>query len=552
MPTIAPSNSIMSSSSDAQQGTQQTARTASEPFNREDADFIIRSSDKVDFYVHRIILALASPVFASMLTLPQPSGTDAHQPAVEVVEDSETLDAFLRVCYPLPDPELTSLDVIRKVLGAATKYEAVAVSASMRRMLLHPKLLENNPLRIFAIACCFGLESEAQAAAEKAVINNRVSGRICSELDEITAGAYHRLLQLNRTRKTVKSKAPGNRVTVDFTGIGPFCEPPKRTAIAATARAPLQNVTAPFDTQDADLVLRSKDSVDFRVSRSILELASPTILQKAPLLKVSDTEDKEAVAASGPPIHPIPEDSVVLNALLRMCYPVDHPQLSDLDLLLDVLFAARNYGMKKAEQAIRGTWRAHIDKAPLRLYLAAACCGWADEAWACATALVQQYDIPSIHAQYLPEMETMVNRAYLRLIFFLVARSKAATSPYTLSLGDAYPQRPCNSAFSGSNCSVRYPYSFSTSSPPSWSASCFTSFVAALQDRPLGSTLSLTAEHVKSFLRTAASSQCASMSQTKCGAAENVSWACAVVECYAREVDIVVGKVELEVDRLAA
>ncbi|KAI0664233.1 hypothetical protein C8Q70DRAFT_1049738 [Cubamyces menziesii] len=413
---------------------------------------------------------------------------------------------------------------------------------------MHPTLLENDPLRVFAIACCFGLEAEAKAAAEKAVINNRVSGRTCPELGKITAGAYYRLLQLNRTRRSTKLKAFGNVVAVDSAGIGPFCEPPQRTAIST--RTPLRSAVTPFDAEDADLVLRSRDSVDFRVYRSILVVASPTILQKAPLLEVADTEGDKA-AASSSAIHLIPVDSVVLNALLRMCYPVDHPQLSDLDLLLDVLFAARNYGMKNAEQAIRETWHAHIDKAPLRLYLAAACCDWADEARACANALVQQHDLPSIYSQYLPEMETMTNRAYHRLIFFLEARSKAATSPHILTLGDEYPSRACNSAFSIADCSIRYPRSFNTSEPPLWCSSCFTSFTAAFRDRPLASTLALTTEHVKSFMRTAASSNCTAISQAKCNAADHVSWACAVLECYAREVETAVGKVELEVDGLA-
>ncbi|KAI0328715.1 hypothetical protein GY45DRAFT_959318 [Cubamyces sp. BRFM 1775] len=544
------SSPVMNPSQNAQQETQERVRRASEPFDREDADFIIRSSDKVEFYVHRIILALASPVFAAMLMLPQPLGADVHRPAVDVVEDSETLDAFLRVCYPLPDPELTVLDLIRKVLAAAAKYEAAAVSASMRMALLRPAILEPNPLRVFAIACCFGLEAEARTAAERAVINNRVSGRICAELGEITAGAYHRLLRLNSTRKTTKSKRSGiNSVTVDFTGIGPFCEPPKHTARAA--RASLQTVAAPFDAKDADLVLRSRDSIDFRVYRSILALASPTILQKAPLLSVAESGDDEAATNRAPPIHLMPEDSVVLDALLRMCYPVDHPQLSDLDVLLDVLSAARSYGMKKAEQAIRASWPAHIDKAPLRLYLAAACCGWAEEAQACATALVQQYDIPSIHSQYLPEMEMMANEPYRRLLAFLEKRSKAATSPCTLSPGDVCPEP---SYFCGTTRDSRFPHSFSTAAPPSWSSSCFASFTTALQNRPLGSTLALATEHVKSFMRRAAGLQYvdSDMALVECGAADDVSWACAVVECYAREVEIAVEKVQLEVDGLAA
>ncbi|OJT03115.1 hypothetical protein TRAPUB_6303 [Trametes pubescens] len=55
----------------------QQRRKASAPFDRDDADLILRSSDNIDFHVHRIILTLASPVFAGMFTTPQPPDTNS-------------------------------------------------------------------------------------------------------------------------------------------------------------------------------------------------------------------------------------------------------------------------------------------------------------------------------------------------------------------------------------------------------------------------------------------------------------------------------------------
>ena len=51
------------------------------PFDDDDADIIFRSSDADDFRLYRVILAKASPVFRTMLQLPQPSATSAAIPS---------------------------------------------------------------------------------------------------------------------------------------------------------------------------------------------------------------------------------------------------------------------------------------------------------------------------------------------------------------------------------------------------------------------------------------------------------------------------------------
>ncbi|KAI0766984.1 hypothetical protein BD413DRAFT_494225 [Trametes elegans] len=233
---------------------------AAEPFDLDDADGILRSSDGVDFYVHRVILSLG------------PS-----------------------------------------VLNAANKYDAPAVLAVMKGALARPRLLREDPLRVFAIACCCGLEEEAEIAAERAVIDRRVVGqRSFAGLDEISAGAYHHLPKLNRTRTECSSMGEGSEVvnTVDFTDIG-------------FVPGPLQDVhddrpgpEVPFACPNADLILRSRDWVDFRVSRSVVALASHILLQNT---------HKEAQAHDEPlPVYVLSENSHVLDTLLRIVHPTDH------------------------------------------------------------------------------------------------------------------------------------------------------------------------------------------------------------------------------------
>lgn len=66
------------------------------------ADVIIRSSDNVDFRVQRAALSLFSPVFADILSIPQPEGSNGELPVVSVSEDRELSLDFLRyVLLPL-------------------------------------------------------------------------------------------------------------------------------------------------------------------------------------------------------------------------------------------------------------------------------------------------------------------------------------------------------------------------------------------------------------------------------------------------------------------
>lgn len=73
-----------------------------------DADITLRSSDGVHFFVHRIVLALASPVFKDILSIPHhssvhlapPEDYREGKPVIAVTEDRTTLLHFLECLYP--------------------------------------------------------------------------------------------------------------------------------------------------------------------------------------------------------------------------------------------------------------------------------------------------------------------------------------------------------------------------------------------------------------------------------------------------------------------
>jgi hypothetical protein len=73
------------------------------PSDVPDANLILRSSDSADFRVHKPILAMASPFFKDLLSLPQPSDSESVDglPVVQLSEDSELLDSLVSILYPV-------------------------------------------------------------------------------------------------------------------------------------------------------------------------------------------------------------------------------------------------------------------------------------------------------------------------------------------------------------------------------------------------------------------------------------------------------------------
>ncbi|KAH9948769.1 hypothetical protein B0H21DRAFT_212937 [Amylocystis lapponica] len=173
-------------------------------FNFPDADLVLRSSspDEVDFHVHRCLLAVASPFFAQMLTLPQsPSCTGSpHMHTVDVSETCATLETLLRFVYPMVDPTIDTLDELTEVLKAAVKYDMSIAIESLRKLLIAPRFARTSPTRVYAIASRFDLEEEARIVSQYTLSINILDSPLHEDLKYITAYSYHRLLDLHRRR----------------------------------------------------------------------------------------------------------------------------------------------------------------------------------------------------------------------------------------------------------------------------------------------------------------------------------------------------------------
>ena len=91
-----------------------SATSPLEPIDVPDANLIIRSSDLVNFRVHKPVLAMASPFFKDLLSLPQPPDSEVVDglPVVQLSESSELLNSLISILYPVPTVMPNSYDKV--------------------------------------------------------------------------------------------------------------------------------------------------------------------------------------------------------------------------------------------------------------------------------------------------------------------------------------------------------------------------------------------------------------------------------------------------------
>lgn len=188
------------------------------------ADVVLRTSDNVDFGAHKLLLSLASPVFDSMFSLPQPSEISKEPgglPIVSLSEDSHTLKSLLSFCYPSEDPILESLAEVGALLEVTRKYEMEGVMKRARKLLVAPDFLQKQPLRTFAIAHQCRLEEEIKLSAHS-YIRLPPFEQYCVELEHLPSGFYNRLMQYSSKCRNAASRvgSSDSMLWVPFDGTG--------------------------------------------------------------------------------------------------------------------------------------------------------------------------------------------------------------------------------------------------------------------------------------------------------------------------------------------
>jgi hypothetical protein len=144
------------------------------PFDEASADIAIRSSDQIEFRVHKLILTHASPVLQTLFGLPQAeadalAGQEGRLPVVPVPQDAETLADFLRFCYPMMPPRPRSMDKLVALINAAQYYQVDEFTSYLQEILLSAEFLPQNSNRAYALACRWDWKNVAEKAAKSSL-----------------------------------------------------------------------------------------------------------------------------------------------------------------------------------------------------------------------------------------------------------------------------------------------------------------------------------------------------------------------------------------------
>ncbi|KAJ7476277.1 hypothetical protein B0H11DRAFT_1308745 [Mycena galericulata] len=186
------------------------------------ADAILRSFDGADFYIHRVILSLVSPVFETMFSLPQTELSPAV-PIIDVQEGSATLDRALRFFYPATQPNVATLEELQEVIEVLMKYDMQCVVPVVKQHL--EKYHSSRPLAVYAIAFRHQWKDVAVVAARESLKHalRVLRADAPPELEGVTAVAYHNLLQYHsRCGEAARSTTTSLRWFV-WPGILQYC-----------------------------------------------------------------------------------------------------------------------------------------------------------------------------------------------------------------------------------------------------------------------------------------------------------------------------------------
>ncbi|KAG8913781.1 hypothetical protein FRC00_001611 [Tulasnella sp. 408] len=139
-------------------------------------DWILQSSDDVQFKLFRQILILASPVMTNMFSLPhvqneaKTESNEApphHLPLISLAEDAETIPNLLVLLYQASFPDGLEVDAAIKL---AKVYEKYLIPKARLRLAIGPlyvskSKLGNHPLELYRLALELEMMSEAATAS---------------------------------------------------------------------------------------------------------------------------------------------------------------------------------------------------------------------------------------------------------------------------------------------------------------------------------------------------------------------------------------------------
>ena len=179
-------------------------------FDGPDPDVIFRtplqpgSDEFKDFHVHKLILSIASTVFYDMFSIPQPPHNASEEivlDVVQVAEPAKVFETFLLLIYPVNPPVIEDLQLVGDLFQLADKYMVKGVASKLKKRLISPSFLRDDPIGVFAIACRNNLDEEAKLALSHTFSIDVVSQISDKHLQTMTARTYHRLLAEHALRR---------------------------------------------------------------------------------------------------------------------------------------------------------------------------------------------------------------------------------------------------------------------------------------------------------------------------------------------------------------
>ncbi|KAH9919405.1 uncharacterized protein B0H18DRAFT_1122524 [Fomitopsis serialis] len=220
------------------------------PFDRADADLILRTADNVEFRVHKLTMRMASEIFEEMFRLgyaAAPSEDDAYGiPVVRVTEHSSIIDPLLRIIYPIQDPVLDVPTTACEVMRASLKYEMEVAMTFAQRVLMDPKVAAKDPLAVYAAACQMRMPSLALEAAKLSLRHDRIFLAVAAPvgLDSLPATILFALMQYREKCKAVVQRfVQDDRVWKSWSGFRHFlcgiCDPRPSTTTGRRVKAPM-------------------------------------------------------------------------------------------------------------------------------------------------------------------------------------------------------------------------------------------------------------------------------------------------------------------------
>lgn len=289
------------------------------------ADIVLRSSDFTDFYVFKAFLRFVSPFFKNMFA--SPSSTDANEKVngftiIPVRETSETLRLLLDFIYRHEgEPKIDDVPLFLSVCKATQKYSMNIIENRLRKQIITSHLMDTDPLRLYAAAINFSWKDAALIATQKA-------SQIPQPLPKKGLGKKGKPAKFD----------PKTLMTL----------PILRTGFGAPAPTPSPiPAQKPFDSAaKADVIIRSKDLIDFFILADLVHVVSASFSNITPISMgktIGETEDGRAIIS-------VPEDSEVLRHLLGLIYQIsDEVSTQNSRLYTQVVLAARRRGMNIIE-----------------------------------------------------------------------------------------------------------------------------------------------------------------------------------------------------------